>query len=128
MAKILKATVNFLNNRPAVEKSISEAFLERATGRSLLLMERNIKVATPVREGHLKRSIFSRSTGFGKGEVRTAAVEGGQQINYAVFVEYGTRHQAPAAMFRKGVANSEAGIKEIFSYEAYRVAKGFPLK
>lgn len=128
MAKTLKATINFLNHRPAVEKGIVQGFLERAVGRSILVMERNIKANTPVREGHLRRSIFSKVTGLGKGEVRTAATEGGKQIDYAVHVEYGTRHQAPAAMFRKGTAQSEQQIKEIFSYEAYRVAKEFPLK
>lgn len=127
MAKILKATVDFINNRPSVEKEL-DAFIDRAAGRSVLVMERNIKANTPVREGHLKRSIFSRKTGFGQAEVRTQATEGGKQIDYAVYVEYGTVHQAPAAMFRKGVAASEEQIKEIFNYEAWRVANNFPLK
>lgn len=130
--KGLKAVINFINNTPKVEKSITEAFLDRAVGRSVKLMERNIKAQMHkgwgVQEGHLRRSIHSLTTGFGKGEVRTGATEGGREINYAVYVEYGTMYMAPRAMFRKGVAASEPGIIEIFNYEAWRVANQFPLK
>lgn len=116
-----------MNNRPSIEKGVGE-FIDQAVGKSVKVMERNIKANTPVREGHLKRSIFSRVTGFGQGEVRTQAVEGGKEIDYAVHVEYGTRHMAPRAMFRKGVAQSEDQIKDIFQHEAWRVKNDFPLK
>lgn len=127
MAKIVKATVEFLNYRAPVENRIQK-FVESAVGKSVLVMERNIKAETPVREGHLRRSIISKITGLGRGEVRTQAVEGGREIDYAKYVEFGTMHQAPRAMFRKGVAASEDQIKEIFRNEAWRVEREFPLK
>lgn len=116
----IKAIIKFINNRESVEKGIGK-FIDRAVGRSILVMERNVKDNTPVKEGYLKKSIRSRKTGFGKGEVYNAAVEDGVEINYAVHVEYGTKYMAPRAMFRKGVADSEDKIKEIFKEEAKKV-------
>ena len=116
----LKAIIKFINNTPKVEKGIS-TFIDRAVGRSVKVMTRNVKVNTPVKEGHLRRSINDRKTGFGKAEVFNAAVEGGKEIDYAVHVEYGTRHMAPRAMFRKGVEQSEAEIQRIFKEEAKKV-------
>lgn len=127
MAKGLKATIEFLNFRAPVENRIQK-FVENAVGKSVLVMERNIKANTPVREGHLRRSIVSRVTGLGRGEVRTQAVEGGREIDYAKYVEFGTMHMAPRAMFRKGVRQSEDQIKDIFRNEAWRVEREFPLK
>jgi HK97 gp10 family phage protein len=116
----LKAVIKFINNRNVVNREIGK-FITRAVSRSIKVMERNVKVNTPVKEGHLRRSIQSRMTGQTSGEVFNAAVEGGREINYAVHVEYGTRHMAPRAMFRKGVADSEDRIKEIFAEEARKV-------
>lgn len=127
MAKELKATIEFLNYRAPVENRIQK-FVENSVAKSLAVMERNIKANTPVKEGHLRRSIHSINTGLGRGEVRTGAVEGGREINYAVHVEFGTRFMAPRAMFRKGVAQSEDQIKDIFKHEAWRVEREFPLK
>lgn len=116
----LKVILNFLDGTSQLEKGIGQ-FVERAVQKSVKVMERNIKVNTPVKEGHLKRSIRSKSTGFGKAEVYNEAVEGGQEINYAIYQEYGTRYIAPRAMFRKGVAQSEDKIKSIFKEEAKSV-------
>lgn len=87
-------------------------------------MTRNVKVATPVKEGHLKRSIADRMTSPFSGEVYSGATEGGKEINYAVFIEYGTRYIAPRAMFRKGVAASEDQIMQIFADQARAVKVG----
>lgn len=116
----LKATLQFKNKTKEVEGGIAEV-VDRAVRRSVKLMERNVKVATPVKEGTLRRSIQSRSTGFGKGEVFNQSVEGGRETLYAIFVEFGTRFMAPRAMFRKGVSNSEDGIKQIFTEEGRKV-------
>lgn len=116
----LKVIVNFFDGTAKLEKGIGK-FIDTAVQKSVKLMERNVKVNTPVKEGHLRRSIRSRQVGFGKAEVYNEAVEGGKEINYAIYQEYGTRYIAPRAMFRKGVAQSEDKIKDIFREEARRV-------
>lgn len=136
---MLKALLNYKSYVPQTEKSIGE-FIDVAVEKALAVMERNIKVETPVRHGYLRRSIANRKTGFGKGEVFTnpignvtkgtakkRGISQHKEVNYAVFVEYGTRYMAPRAMFRKGVAQSEDRIKEIFKNEAWRVKNGFTL-
>jgi len=119
-----KASITFKSNKSAVQKEL-ERFVDRATKKSARVMERNIKVETPVKTGMLRRSIASRDVAWGKSEVYSGAVVGGAQVDYAVHVEYGTRYQAPRAMFRKGVANSEPRIKEIFRDEAKKVKVKF---
>lgn len=116
----IKTTITFKNNRVPVERAVLES-IDRATERSAALLSRNVKVNTPVKEGHLKRSIAFRKTGIGSAEVYNASVEGGREINYAVHVEYGTRYMAPRAMFRKGAAQSEKPIQGIFKQELERV-------
>ena len=126
----LKAIIKFINNVPKVENGIAQ-FIDRAVSKSVLVMERNIKVFTPVRTGHLRRSISSRKTGFGKAEVfsnptisiTSKGVKKSKEVNYAQFVEYGTRFMAPRAMFRKGAESSEQQIKAIFKDEAKNVVE-----
>lgn len=113
----LKAVVQFFNGTDQLEDSVGN-FVTKAVARSVKVMERNVKVRTPVVEGHLKRAIRSRTTGAFSGEVYNETVEGGQEVNYAAYVEYGTRYMAPRAMFRKGVADSESRIQQIFQEEA----------
>lgn len=121
----LKAIIKYVSHKDEVEAKL-EGFINRAVDKSTKVMERNIKAFTPVRHGHLRRSITSKMTGFGQGEVFTNPVvstsRGGKQahteVNYAVYVEYGTRYMAPRAMFRKGVEASLAAIEQIFKREA----------
>jgi len=117
---MLKAILKYKSNTSNLETGIGK-FIDRAVKKSLAVMERNVKVNTPVKEGHLRRSITHRTTGFGKGEVFNQAVEGGKEINYAIYQEYGTKHIAPRAMFRKGVGQSQEKIKQIFKEEAQKV-------
>lgn len=116
----LKAVINFVSHKKSVEDGIGK-FVDRAVSRSLLVMVSNIKKNTPYDHGHLRRSINNRKTGFGKGEVFSGATEGGVEINYAIYQEYGTRYQPPRAMFRKGVGMSKKRIQEIFAEEAKKV-------
>lgn len=121
----LKATLKFISHKDSIESGIGR-FIDRAVDKSTKVMERNIKYFTPVKHGYLRRSITSRMTGFGKGEVFTnpvvSAAGGGKQahkeVSYGVYVEYGTRFMAPRAMFRKGVEASEPAIEQIFKNEA----------
>lgn len=119
---MLKAEVNYKSYVPETSQSIDRA-IEVSVGKSLLVLERNIKANTPIRTGTLARSITSKKTGFGAGEVFTAPVAGGKEINYAIHVEYGTQHMAPRAMFRKGVEQSEEKINQIFAEETKKVVK-----
>lgn len=122
----LKAIVSFVSGRSQFEGEAAKA-VKKAVEKSVLLMELNIKLNTPVISGNLKRSIASKADGF-SGMVFSAAVSGGEEINYAKFVEYGTAHMAPRAMFRKGVAQSEERIKSIISGELRNVKVNIRLK
>ena len=126
----MKAVLEFKSYRPSVEKGIG-IFVNRAVEKSIKVMEKNVKVETPVKHGYLRRSITSIMTGFGKGEVFTNPVSSvtkatskrkgislHKEVSYAIFVEYGTRFMAPRAMFRKGVGKSQKQIKQIFRDEA----------
>lgn len=118
---MIKATVTF-NNKTKLVNSIVSKLIDSAVDTGSKIMERNIKVRTPVITGHLRRSITSKKTGFAKAEVFTNPVSSvtrkkvkqSKDITYAKYVEYGTKHMAPRAMFRKGVADSEEQIKQVF--------------
>jgi HK97 gp10 family phage protein len=116
----LKAVIQFINKTDDVEKGVGK-FVNVAVQKSLLVMERNIKVNTPVQEGHLRRSISNRMIDFFNGEVFTNPVSGNVETKYALFVEFGTKFMAPRAMFRKGAAQSQEKIQEIFKDEAENV-------
>lgn len=113
---MLKATVKFDNHTDEALTGIDRN-TSVAVQKSLAVMERNIKVNTPIRHGTLARSITQKMNSPYEGEVFTQPVMDGLEVNYAKFVEYGTRHMAPRAMFRKGVAQSEARIQDIFDEE-----------
>lgn len=113
---MLKASVTFNNNTDGTIKKKSGS-VAVAVQKSLAVLDRNIKVMTPVKHGTLRRSITQRLLTPTSGEIFTASLVDGQEMNYAVFVEFGTRYMAPRAMFRKGIAISEPRIKQIFEEE-----------
>lgn len=113
---MLKASVTF-NNRTDETIKKKSGSVSVAVQKSLAVLDRNIKVMTPVRHGTLRRSITQRLLSPTEGEIFTAPLVDGQEINYAIYVEFGTRYMAPRAMFRKGVAMSEERIKAIFEEE-----------
>lgn len=122
----LKAIITYKSKTKEFESGLATA-INRSVEKSLAVMDRNIKVNTPVKEGHLKRSIHHKMTDAFSGEVFTNPVEGGTEVTYGVYLEYGTKYMAPRAMFRKGVAQSEDKIKDIFQHEAWRIKNGFSL-
>jgi HK97 gp10 family phage protein len=113
---MLKATVKFDNKTDDALSGIGRQ-TSIAVQKGLAVMERNIKVNTPIRNGTLARSITQKLNTPFEGEVFTQSVMDGKEVNYAIFVEYGTRFMAPRAMFRKGVAQSEDRIQAIFDEE-----------
>lgn len=122
----IKAIVTFVSGRSQFEGEAAKA-VQKAVEKSVLLMELNIKLNTPVITGNLRRSIASQADGF-SGFAYSAAQAGGEEINYAKYVEYGTAHLAPRAMFRKGVAQSEERIKSLISGELRNVKVNIRLK
>lgn len=112
----IKASIKFDNHTDEAVKNIGKN-ISVAVEKSLIVMDKNIKINTPVKHGTLKRSINYRMKNNLEGEVSTASFVDGKEVNYAVYLEYGTRHMAPRAMFRKGVAQSETDIDKIFSDE-----------
>lgn len=109
-----KATVSFKSHTKEVETGIAKK-INLGVQKSLAILEGAIKINTPVKHGHLRRSISNHMTDEFSGEVFTGVVEGGAEINYAKHVEYGTKFMAPRAMFRKGAAASEDRIKGILN-------------
>lgn len=123
----LRASVQYKNNRPQVDREVSK-FIDRAVKKSAFLMERNMKeVATTAfvqRTGNLRRSIRAytgKDLPFGSAEVRINPIREGADVNYALYLEYGTRYIAPRAFIRRGAGISRKQIKFIFADEAKKV-------
>lgn len=129
----LKAVVKFFDKTKVFEKEAGK-FITKAVARSAFLMEREIKVSATnsfnQRTGHLRRSIKARTKdlGFGKAEVKINPIDEGADVNYGVYLEYGTKYIAPKAFIRKGVANAESGIQKIFAEEAKKAKVTDPKK
>lgn len=113
---MLKASVKFKSYTGEALTGVGKA-ISTAVEKSLSILELNIKKNTPIRSGTLARSITQRLNSPFDGDIFTAPLEDGKEIDYAIHVEYGTKHMAPRAMFRKGVAQSEKKIEQIFNDE-----------
>jgi HK97 gp10 family phage protein len=72
---------------------------------SLQVLLNDIQAKTPVDTGKFRDSI-KISQNKKEGSVST-------DVNYAKFVEFGTKDTQPAAMFRKGMATAKNKIKSI---------------
>lgn len=110
---MIKKTITFNNKTKLVNKVVSHLIFN-AVKKGAKVMEREIKLVTPVKEGLLKKAINSRDIKDGESEVYNNVVQDGVDINYAKHVEYGTKYMAPRAMFRKGTKNAEPKIKQLF--------------
>jgi len=66
----------------------------------------NIKIETPVRTGTLQNSI--------EGIVKDKNIIVGTDVDYASFVEFGTRYQLPQYFMTKGYRSSISALKSIF--------------
>ncbi len=113
---MLSASLKFINKTDDAIEGIDKN-VSIAVQKSLVVMERNIKGNTPTKHGTLKRSITMRLNNPFEGEIYTSPLVDGKEVDYAVYVEYGTRYMAPRAMFRKGVAQSEEQIQQHFADE-----------
>ena len=96
--------------RDHTDKILSEAD-KRIRARlqtAALLVERTAKQKCPVRTGTLKRSITHVV------EKRTARV--GTNVEYAPYVEMGTKHMSARPYLRPALEANKARIKELFSH------------
>lgn len=66
----------------------------------------------PVKTGNLRRSVRGINLGGGKGIVTAGSIIG-KEINYSVFVEYGTRYMPPRPFFRNGTERSKSSNAEL---------------
>lgn len=85
---------------------------ESATMKAGLKAEYFVKKNTPVDTGNLRSSINTQL--FAKKSDRTEAVVG-TNVEYAPFVEFGTRKMKPRAMFRKTIDENGKDIWQTFN-------------
>lgn len=123
---MLKGVVKLIDNSKNTQKEV-RGFVTKAVGKSASIMEDQIKNAATEsftqRTGHLRRSIRAHTEGmpFGSAEVRINPVRRGADVNYAVYLEYGTKYMTPKAFIRKGIGRSKKQIKETFREESRKV-------
>ena len=123
---MLKGVVKLIDNSKNTQKEV-RGFVTKAVGKSAAIMEAQIKNAATEsfvqRTGHLRRSVRAHTEGmpFGSAEVRINPVRHGADVNYALYLEYGTKYISPRAFIRKGIGRSKKPIKETFREEARKV-------
>ncbi len=103
----------FFRDYTGKAKSEINGELEKALAESALHMEACIKANTPVDTGRLRSSITSRSSLLAPGAKKGEALVG-TNVEYAAYVEYGTKFQRPQPYMRAGAADAEDGIETIF--------------
>ena len=116
----LSKVISRFNNSPA----IIDKELELAFRKSLALMERNVKLRTPVDTGRLRASIGSESQG-GWRYIKKTVAGLGTKVWYAYWVEVRkARHMVGEwGYFSKGVQASISGISNFFKQAMENVAK-----
>jgi HK97 gp10 family phage protein len=86
--------------------SAAERKLDRALNEIALLAEGEIKNRTPVVTGRLKSSMAAHDDGLLKKSVVT-------NVEYAPYVEFGTRSSSPRSMMRSGVRAADEKAEPI---------------
>lgn len=101
-----------------LQKEIDNAVTESAE-----VMAGNIKAITPVDTGRLRNSITA-SSHLLDGRLPTGEGEVGTNVEYAPYVEYGTRFQKPQPYMRRGAENSVPAVNRIFKERMQRLQLG----
>lgn len=105
------------DNSKAFAKALDHS-IEKAVAASALHMQSQIVIRTPVKTGRLRSSITSKAKLLNSSELdvpiedREAVV--GTNIEYAPYVEYGTKYQRAQPYIRSGAKASKSGIETIF--------------
>lgn len=73
------------------------------------IVKKNAQAGCPVKSGNLRNSIELDV------DEKKKTVYVGSDLPYALFVEMGTRHNAPVGFLRKAIAKSKNAIQQIFS-------------
>lgn len=129
----LKSIVKLTNKSSSFEQG-AEKFITRAVNRAVRIMEKNMKIeatsAFTQRTGNLRRSIIAKESSgigkeFGKAEVGINPVREGADVNYGIYLEYGTKYIAPRAFIRRGAGKSEKEIQKVFAEEAQTLKSKF---
>ncbi len=89
-----------------LRKSLRQAFHD-----SLDILTDEIRKVTPVDTGRLRNSIHPEALQ-DSGDVLVGTV--GTDVEYSVYVEFGTSKMEPRAMFRIGSANAKPKIRKKF--------------
>lgn len=98
-----------------LEKEIDKAITESA-----LSMAGIIKARTPVRTGRLRASITAASHLLDS-SVKSGEGDVGTNVEYAPYVEYGTKKQKPQPYMRKGAEEALPTVNRIFKNRLSRI-------
>lgn len=94
-------------------KNIKDA-LNRAIKKSVFILEKNLKIESPVRTGRLRNSIHA---GIVIGDLQGSI---GPTVLYAKFVNYGTRFITPNPFIQRGANASLKEINQAFGDEIHK--------
>jgi HK97 gp10 family phage protein len=97
----------YINNRDKTQKQIEDN-LSKGIEAVIFNTEATIKIEftkfgkPPILTGDLRRSVTAKMEDKLKGVVFTASTEGTKEIDYAIYVEYGTVKMTPRPFMRNG--------------------------
>lgn len=100
--------------------AVLEEEIDKAVTESAEAMAGNIKAITPVDTGRLRNSITA-SSHLLDGRLPGGEGEVGTNVEYAPYVEYGTRFQKPQPYMRRGAENSVPTANRIFKERMSRL-------
>ena len=121
----IKSTITFVSKKNELMKKVGD-HSDTAVKQGAYIMERNVKVSATTsfvqRTGHLRRSIrTNENLGYNKAEIQINPVREGGDVNYAKYLEYGTKYIAPRAFIRNGVELARKAIAILFDGELGKV-------
>lgn len=115
----LKAKAEFTDRSQQFEVDAKKV-IANTVKKAGYILEGNIKKAATdsfnQQTGNLRRSIsYMPDSDPFVAEVGVNPMRGGADVNYAIFLEYGTRYIAPRAFMYKGAKRSEVEIKKLLT-------------
>lgn len=113
----------FFRSRTKEFMAFLQKEIDNAVTESAEVMAGNIKAITPVDTGRLRNSITA-SSHLLDGRLPTGEGEVGTNVEYAPYVEYGTRFQKPQPYMRRGAENSVPAVNRIFKERMQRLQLG----
>lgn len=102
----------FIDKSPEFESKADEE-IEKALAESALVLRGKAQIRCPVKTGRLRDSIDASSSILTKGYPKGQA-EVGTNVEYAAYVEYGTKYMKAQPYMRPGAEASRETIRGIF--------------